>query len=200
MTDSKPLVEKGKDGKLKRIEFKHKYLRASRTGGVSLRAQTKLGKVNTTYNTSHGLRLSLPTWKGFRLFSQDGKIRFQGRHKVGKNVSVNTSKSGFSLGVKNQFGSWNSHGRSSFKFGGVQVRGKKAHTLQNAYVGFLIFDWLFDVALALLTYVGQVIKWIWLSIVWPSIMWIFEFIWLQFKAFKKKRRFAYLKKKYRGKE
>ena len=52
------LGRKDKDGKQIRIEHRGKYTRASRTGGVALRAEKKLGPVNATANTSDGIRLS----------------------------------------------------------------------------------------------------------------------------------------------
>lgn len=51
------LGRKDKDGKQVRIEHRGKYTRASRTGGVALRAEKKLGPVNSTANTSDGIRL-----------------------------------------------------------------------------------------------------------------------------------------------
>ena len=50
------MLGKGHDGKLKRIEYRGKYLRASRTGGVALRAQTKAAGIHFTANSKHGLR------------------------------------------------------------------------------------------------------------------------------------------------
>ena len=43
--------EKGRDGRQKRIKHTGRHLRASRTGGLSLRAQTRL---NTSTSTTDG--------------------------------------------------------------------------------------------------------------------------------------------------
>ena len=48
------LRRKDKDGKQIRIEHRGKYTRASRTGGVDLRAEKKRGPINATANTSDG--------------------------------------------------------------------------------------------------------------------------------------------------
>ncbi|MFW5828076.1 MAG: hypothetical protein ACOCU4_08285, partial [Alkalispirochaeta sp.] len=56
--------KKDEYGRQRRIEHRGKYLRASRTGGVSLRAQTKAAGLNITGNTSHGIRVSTRIAKG----------------------------------------------------------------------------------------------------------------------------------------
>lgn len=46
--------EKDRDGRQKRIEHTGRYLRASRTGGLSLRAQTRAGDVTVSAKTPIG--------------------------------------------------------------------------------------------------------------------------------------------------
>lgn len=58
------LGRKDKAGRQVRIEHRGRNLRASRTGGLAARAQTKLGTVNATVNTSTGVRLSTRVAKG----------------------------------------------------------------------------------------------------------------------------------------
>jgi len=53
------LGREDKAGRQVRIEHRGRNLRASRTGGLAARAQTKLGPVYATVNTSTGARLSI---------------------------------------------------------------------------------------------------------------------------------------------
>jgi hypothetical protein len=55
-------------------------------------------------------------------------------------LNVNQSKSGFSGSVSNSFGSYNflKPRYSSFKMGGVQMRGKNAATLQSIVMMFIL--------------------------------------------------------------
>jgi hypothetical protein len=50
----------GKDeyGQQRRVEHSGQHLRVSRTGGASLRAQTKAAGVNLAANSQHGMRVS----------------------------------------------------------------------------------------------------------------------------------------------
>ena len=56
--------EQDQDGRQKRIEHRGKHLRLSRTGGVSLRQQMRIGKFNITSNTSRGVRVSRQVRRG----------------------------------------------------------------------------------------------------------------------------------------
>ena len=132
------LGRKDKDGKQVRIEHRGKYTRASRTGGVALRAEKKLGPVNATANTSEGIRLSSRVAQGTRIALQNGKFRLIGRWKSGP-LGFNLSKTGVSASVKNQAGTFNfiKPQYSSFKIAGVQLRGKKAAQIQLVYMSIM---------------------------------------------------------------
>lgn len=118
---------------LKRIEAKvHSdsskiRIRASRTSGIN--ASAKLSD-NVTFNTKHGLRVS-KTFNGLTVGVQNGKSILRGRWSTqNKLINLNLSKSGLSLSISGKFGTLNlkNPNRSSFKFGGIQIRGKKAVT------------------------------------------------------------------------
>lgn len=99
-------------------------LRGSRTGGVNASIHPFRG---LTFNTKHGIRLS-KTFKGLTVGFQGRNTIFRGRWKIGQNFNLNLSKSGFSASVSSRFGTYNffNPSRSSFKFAGFQIRGKKA--------------------------------------------------------------------------
>jgi hypothetical protein len=132
------LGRKDKDSKQVRIEHRGKYTRASRTGGVALRAEKKLGPVNATANTSTGIRLSSRVAQGTRIALQNGNFRLIGRWNAGP-LGFNLSKTGVSASVKNRAGTFNflKPQYSSFKFGGVQLRGKKAAQIQLIYISIM---------------------------------------------------------------
>lgn len=117
---------------LKRLEIKAgtpKFrIRASRTGGINAAIHPLRG---LTFNTKHGLRVS-KTFRGLTLGFQDGNSILRGRWSS-KNglLNLNLSKSGFSWSSKSRFGTYNisSPNRSSFKYAGIQIRGKKASGL-----------------------------------------------------------------------
>ena len=136
------LGRKDKQGKQVRIEHRGKFTRASRTGGVALRAEKKLGRVNVTASTSKGIRLSTKSTKNVRVALQSGHFRLIGRWKSGP-WGFNLSKTGASASYKNQMGTFNflKPQYSSFKFAGIQVRGKKAVNLQMGYVLIKMFLW-----------------------------------------------------------
>ena len=129
------LGKKDEDGKQVRIEHRGKYTRASRTGGVSLRAEKKVGAVNLTANSSKGLRASTRIANGTRVALQNGRFQLIGRWRAGP-LGFNLSKSGVSASVKNKAGTFNflKPQYSSFKFAGIQLRGKKAAQLQVIYL------------------------------------------------------------------
>ncbi|NRP28788.1 MULTISPECIES: hypothetical protein [unclassified Aliiroseovarius] len=132
------LGRKDKDGQQVRIEHRGTYTRASRTGGVALRAEKKLGPVNATANTSDGIRLSSRVAHGTHVALQNGKFRLIGRWNAGP-LGFNLSKTGVSASVKNQAGTFNflKPQYSSFKLGGVQLRGKKAAQIQIIYMSIM---------------------------------------------------------------
>lgn len=129
------LGKKDEDGKQVRIEHRGKYTRASRTGGVAVRAEEKVGPVNLTANSSKGLRASTRVAKGTRMALQNGRFQLIGRWRAGP-LGFNLSKTGVSASVKNKAGTFNflKPQYSSFKFAGVQLRGKKAAQLQVIYM------------------------------------------------------------------
>ena len=145
------LGKKGKDGKQVRVEHRGKHTRASRTDGVSVRAEKKIGPANLTANSSKGVRASTRIANGTRVALQNGRFQLIGRWQAGP-MGFNLSKTGASASVKNKAGTFNflKPQYSSFKFGGVQLRGKKAAQLQIAYMAItaLVFVMIFGVRLA----------------------------------------------------
>ena len=129
------LGNQDEDGKQVRIEHRGKYTRASRTGGVAVRAEEKVGPVNLTANSSKGLRASTRVANGTRMALQNGRFQLIGRWRAGP-LGFNLSKTGVSASVKNKAGTFNflKPQYSSFKFAGVQLRGKKAAQLQVIYM------------------------------------------------------------------
>ena len=127
--------EKDRDGRQKRIEHSGRYLRASRTGGVALRAHVKAAGINVTGNTSHGLRVSTRLAKNTQIAMQNGRFVLRGRY--GSDAArLNLSKSGVSVSSKTGVGTvnWVRPGRSSAKFAGVQLRGQKAAAINGVYL------------------------------------------------------------------
>jgi len=122
-------IFKGKP--LKRVEgkvhSKKGKLRArlSRTSGLNFSAHPFKG---LTFNSKHGLRVS-KTFKGLTLGFQKGNSVLRGRWSfLDDLININLSKSGFSMSSKSKYGTFNfkNPNRSSFKFAGIQLRGKKA--------------------------------------------------------------------------
>lgn len=124
---------KDRQGRQVRLEHRGRNLRASRTGGVAVRAATKAGPLNATVNSAHGLRVSTRLGKGMHVALQRGRFRLQGRWNAGP-LGFNLSKSGVSASLRTPTGTLNflKPRYSSFKFAGVQVRGKNAVYLQAA--------------------------------------------------------------------
>ena len=125
------VFRKNKDGKLKRLELKaHSKdskvrARASRTGGVNAAYHPVRG---ITLNTKYGMRAS-KTFKGLTLGIQGGNSIVRGRWSIGGGLlNTNLSKSGLSFSTKTKHSTynWTNPNRSSFKLGGIQIRGKKA--------------------------------------------------------------------------
>ena len=129
------LGKKDEDGKQVRIEHRGKYTRASRTGGVAVRVEKKASPVNLTANSARGVRASTRIAKGARMALQNGRFQLIGRWRSGP-IGFNLSKTGVSASVKNRAGSFNflKPRYSSFKFAGIQLRGRKAANLQLAYM------------------------------------------------------------------
>ncbi len=143
-------------GRQKRIEHRGKYLRASRTGGVSLRAQTKAAGLTVTGNTRRGIRVSTRAAKGTNVALQNGRFRLRGRYGRGP-TKLNLSKSGVSVSSRNGLGTfnWTNPNRSSAKIGGVQMRGKKAANLQMIYLLIMLVVNLVKLVAMLLIWIVQ---------------------------------------------
>ena len=140
------LGKKDSDGRQVRLEHRGKNLRASRTGGVAARVQTKVSGVNVTANTAKGLRISARIANGLRIAGQNGKGQIIGRWQKGPlraNFSnSSSSKASGSISYKNKMGTLNltNPNRSSAKFAGVQVRGKKAAQAHALYLWYKLFS------------------------------------------------------------
>jgi len=161
----------------KRIEYRGKNVRVSRTGGISATKTFKGDGVGATINTNHGVRLHKRLFKGTRMGFQNGNFQFIGRYKSGP-FNFNVSKNGFSTSLKNKRGSYNilKPNYSSFKMAGVQVRGKNAATFQMIYMVIILFVNLF--------------KFFWhifISILWfgfLTVKWVIDFLIGFFKGFR----------------
>lgn len=117
---------------MKRIEIKKNIkqkirLRLSRTDGLNASAHPVKG---LTLNNKYGLRVS-KSFKGLMLGFQGKNSVFKGRWSLLNDfLNVNLSKkSGLSFSTAFRFGAinWNRPQYSSFRFLGIQIRGKKAH-------------------------------------------------------------------------
>jgi len=161
----------------KRIEYRGKNIRVSRTGGVSATKTVTKDGYGATINTNHGLRLHKRLFKGARMGFQNGNFQFIGRYSSGP-FNFNVSKTGVSTSIKNKRGSYNllKPNYSSFKLAGVQVRGKNAATLQLIFMSF--------------TLVINLVKFMWhitISILWLFFLmlkWVVDFIIGFYKGYK----------------
>lgn len=148
-------VFKGKP--LKRVELKaHSKsskvrLRASRTGGANAAYHPVSG---ITLNTKYGVRAS-KTFKGLTLGFQGKNAVFRGRWSS-KNGLLNTnlSRSGLSFSTKSKYGSynWTRPNYSSFKFAGIQRRGKNAAGLAFIFAVLTLIPVLIKFAFNLLIF------------------------------------------------
>ena len=156
---------KDNDKPSKRIEYRGENVRVSRTGGVSATKTFNGDGVGATINTKHGLRLHKRLFKGARMGFQNGNFQFIGRYKSGP-FNFNISKNGFSTSLKNKRGSYNilKPNYSSFKLGGVQVRGKNAATFQLIYMLIILlvnlFKLFWHIFISILWFVFLTLKWI----------------------------------------
>jgi hypothetical protein len=151
------LGRKDKEGRQVRLEHRGEHIRASRTGGVAGRIEKKLGPVNATANTSKGVRLSTRVARGTHVALQRGRFRLIGRWKAGP-MGINVSKSGASASLKTQTGTLNfiKPQYSSFKVGGVQVRGRKAAYAQLIVMAITAAAWLFMLAARLIVFLAWI--------------------------------------------
>lgn len=153
--------KKDEHGRQRRIEHRGRHLRASRTGGVALRAQTKAAGVNLTANTSQGVRLSTAVGPGTQVALQNGRFVLRGRYGAGP-LRFNLSRSGLSLSAKNRLGAFNltNPNQSSAKIGGVQLRGQKAASLQAVYLVITTAFQLIRFAIGAAVLLGQLLWWV----------------------------------------
>jgi hypothetical protein len=154
-------MKRDADGRLTRFEYRGKYLRASRTGGVSLRAQGKAAGLNFTVNTKHGTRVSTRVAKGTNVGFQNGRFVLRGRYGKGP-TKLNLSKSGLSVSSKTSVGTinWFKPRYSSAKIAGIQVRGKNAVYI-HAVVALCQVAFIFAMAVAqLAVWIAQALHWI----------------------------------------
>jgi len=149
----------------KRIEYRGKNVRVSRTGGISATKTFKGDGHAVTLNTKHGIRLHKRLFKGARMGFQNGNFQFIGRYNSGP-FSFNISKSSVSSSIKNKRGAYNlfKPNYSSFKLVGVQVRGKNAATFQIIYMVLILITnsikVLWHLSISFLWLVFLVIKWL----------------------------------------
>ena len=123
-------------------------LRASRTSGINAAVHPLSG---ITFNTKHGLRAS-KTFKGLTLGFQKGNSVVRGRWSTKNGLfNLNLSKSGFSLSSKSKYATFNfsNPNRSSFKMGGIQLRGKKAKGLAFIATVFNLIPFIINTIIAL---------------------------------------------------
>ena len=163
----------------KRIEYRGKNVRISRTGGVSATKTIKGDGYGATINTNHGVRLHKRLFKGARMGFQRGNFQFIGRYNRGP-FNFNISKGGVSTSIKNNRGSFNlfKPNYSSFKLGGFQVRGKNAATLQLIYLVIVLMVNFFK----LIWHLTSSLLWF----VFLFVKWVFDFIVGFYESFKQK--------------
>ncbi|MFP4295508.1 MAG: ComEA family DNA-binding protein [Halothiobacillaceae bacterium] len=130
--------KKDEYGRQRRIEHRGRFLRASRTGGVALRAQAKVAGLTLSGNTTHGLRVSATPIRNTQVAFQNGRFILRGRYGRGP-TKLNLSKSGATVSTRNALGTfnWIKPNRSSAKIAGIQWRGKTAAHMQMAYLAIL---------------------------------------------------------------
>ncbi len=148
-------------GKQVRIEHRGRFIRVSRTGGVSVRAQAKAAGLNVTVNSQQGVRVSTQLAKGTQVALQNGRVQLRGRYGKGPH-KVNLSKSGVTVSSRNALGTfnWVKPNRSSAKLFGVQVRGKKAAQLHLVYALFELVHASIVTLLLLLQFIANSLVWL----------------------------------------
>lgn len=172
------ILNKPKGKPLKRIEVKaHSKksrfkIRGSRTSGINAAIHPLKG---LTFNTKHGLRLS-KTFKGLTLGFQRGNPIVRGWWKIGKNFNLNLSKSGFSFSVSSNYGTFNfkNPNRSSFKFAGIQLRGKKAKGLAFIFAIPNIIAGIFSLIVSIL----KLFLWLAKPLLFIAYWILFIFLWV----------------------
>jgi hypothetical protein len=163
----------------KRIEYRGKNVRISRTRGIAATKTIKGDGFSATLNTNHGVRLHKRLFRGARMGFQRGNFQFIGRYNSGP-FNFNISKGGVSTSIKNTRGSFNlfKPNYSSFKLGGVQVRGKNAANLQLIYLAVVLSINFFK----LLWHLSSFLLWF----VFSCVKWLYDFIVGFYQSFKEK--------------
>lgn len=153
--------QKDEYGRQRRIEHRGRFLRASRTGGVALRAQAEAAGVNVTANTNQGFRVSSTPLQNTQFALQNGRFVLRGRYGSGP-TKLNVSKTGATVSTRNALGSfnWIKPNRSSAKVAGIQVRGKNAAYLQGIYMLFVGAAMALKLLVQLLVLVFQFAVWL----------------------------------------
>lgn len=157
------------DKPLKRIEYKGENIRVSRTGGVSATKTIKGDGYGTTINTNHDVRIHKRLFRGARMGFQNGNFQFIGRYSNGP-FHYNISKNGVSTSLKHKRGTYNffKTNYSSFKLGGVQVRGKNAVIFSIIYLLLMLF------INSIKLFWHLTVTFLWITFL--SIKWFFDFI------------------------
>ena len=166
------LGKKDESGRQVRIEHRGRFLRASRTGGVSLRAQAKVAGLNLTANSQHGFRVSRTVGKNTQLAFQNGRFVLRGRYGKGP-TKLNLSKSGVTVSTRTGVGTvnWIKPKRSSAKLLGVQVRGQNAVYINALWALFALAAMLLTAAFHLAVLAAQVAWWL-LLLAWQGLLYL----------------------------
>jgi len=119
----------------KRVVYSGNYVRVSRTDGVAVTKICKKDGAGATLNTKQGLRLHTRLCQGARTGLQNRIFQCIGSYHNGP-FNCNISKSGVSNALQNKKRSYNlfKPNDASFKFGGIELRGKNAATFQLLYL------------------------------------------------------------------
>jgi len=154
-------MQRDKNGRLSRIEYRGKQLRVSRTGGVSLREQTQVAGLNLTVNSEHGTRVSTRVARGTNVGFQNGRFVLRGRYGKGA-TKLNVSKSGVSVSSKTSVGTfnWFKPRYSSAKIAGIQVRGKNAVLINGVVAAFQLVFLLIGAIFVALVWLFQGTYWL----------------------------------------
>lgn len=149
----KPLkrIELKKHSKDKQLRF-----RASRTGGLAGSYHPVRG---VTFSSRYGLRAS-KTLRGLTLGFQGKRLVFRGRWSAFNGLfNLNLSKSGLTFSSKSRHGTYNFSrpNSSSFKFAGIQIRGKKAAGPALIFTLFTLFFSFISAIPSLLKFVVAII-------------------------------------------
>jgi hypothetical protein len=148
----------------KRIEYRGKNVRVTRTTGVSATKTISKDGYGATINTNHGIRLHKRLFKGARMGFQQGNFQFIGRYNS-RAFNFNISKGSVSNSIKNKRGSYNlmKPNYSSFKLAGFQVRGRNAAILQLTFLVFSlvinIFKFLWYTSITILWFLFLSLRW-----------------------------------------